>query len=533
MFERLKSLINGANIAGAAAAPKKTKTIDVLAKEVLQGKWGAGETRKKKLTAAGYNYNAVQKKVNELVIDKVAREVLKGKWGAGDTRKKKLKAAGYDYYAVQKRVNEIIKQGKTIIDKELDACKVQADWMKNYTYKWEGNPTVAKSKKYGTCVTYVACVLQRIGVLKSGESIWHDKNGKVDFSNNKMEILYLKGSLKSLKKQLKRGDIVMAGDKNSVQAGGNSHIFILNGTWDSNSNPYIWDNNSATRVKQGKSALHTYSGNNQVIAVVRLKTNSATKQGYQGKFPEYKLVKTNAEVISDAIKWAKWIASDNRFHYGHGKDAHHNGCFFCGTQKLKQNHGIKNPDYTYCCNPFVGAAWAHGGGDAQAYKMCHNCDSWDFGTGSGSYHTSSLFDKVSLNSLKPGDVLCSDNHVALYIGNGKVVQAGHEDDNKVNSNSWNTSINIDTWNGYKRAYRYNGKVNVERPLSHGEVSDRVALWQKYLDWYFNGQVGSAEGIFGDNTLKWTKKFQEQELGKGQGDGYVGQKTIDAAKKVKK
>lgn len=43
------------------------KSVDTLAKEVIQGKWGNGDERKKKLTAAGYNYNAVQKRVNELL----------------------------------------------------------------------------------------------------------------------------------------------------------------------------------------------------------------------------------------------------------------------------------------------------------------------------------------------------------------------------------------------------------------------------------------------------------------------------------
>lgn len=42
-----------------------TKTVAELAKEVIAGKWGVGETRKKKLTAAGYNYNAVQTEVNK------------------------------------------------------------------------------------------------------------------------------------------------------------------------------------------------------------------------------------------------------------------------------------------------------------------------------------------------------------------------------------------------------------------------------------------------------------------------------------
>lgn len=43
-------------------------------------------------------------------IDEIAREVIKGKWGNGSERKKKLTAAGYDYSKVQKRVNELLKK---------------------------------------------------------------------------------------------------------------------------------------------------------------------------------------------------------------------------------------------------------------------------------------------------------------------------------------------------------------------------------------------------------------------------------------
>ena len=55
--------------------------------------------------------------MNELVkgsgkksVDAVAKEVIAGKWGNGANRKKKLQAAGYDYGAVQKRVNEMLKK---------------------------------------------------------------------------------------------------------------------------------------------------------------------------------------------------------------------------------------------------------------------------------------------------------------------------------------------------------------------------------------------------------------------------------------
>lgn len=43
------------------------KSVDEIAREVIQGKWGNGTERKKNLTNAGYDYNAVQKRVNELM----------------------------------------------------------------------------------------------------------------------------------------------------------------------------------------------------------------------------------------------------------------------------------------------------------------------------------------------------------------------------------------------------------------------------------------------------------------------------------
>lgn len=49
---------------------EKKKTVNELAKEVIQGKWGNGSERKKKLTAAGYNYTAVQAEVNRILYAK-------------------------------------------------------------------------------------------------------------------------------------------------------------------------------------------------------------------------------------------------------------------------------------------------------------------------------------------------------------------------------------------------------------------------------------------------------------------------------
>lgn len=97
------------------------KTVDEIAREVIAGEWGNGTDRKNRLTTVGYDYDAVQKRVNELVaegnnqaaakktVDEIAREVIRGLWGNGTDRKNRLTAAGYDYSAVQKRVNELLK----------------------------------------------------------------------------------------------------------------------------------------------------------------------------------------------------------------------------------------------------------------------------------------------------------------------------------------------------------------------------------------------------------------------------------------
>lgn len=47
--------------------PVVTKSIKTIAREVIAGSWGDGETRKKRIEAAGYNYDAVSKEVNNIL----------------------------------------------------------------------------------------------------------------------------------------------------------------------------------------------------------------------------------------------------------------------------------------------------------------------------------------------------------------------------------------------------------------------------------------------------------------------------------
>lgn len=377
------------------------------------------------------------------------------------------------------------------------------------------------------------------------ENVFYEENGKVvagRANDTKLSKAKRTAAIKAFCEQVKA-----KGYKPMIYAS----LSWLNNQLDMSKLPYdVWvaQYNSTCDYK-GKYIIWQYSSSGKVAGIsgnvdmnhcyiepkrVDPPKPDTDNKGYTGKFPAYRLVKTNAKVKEDTCKWARWIAGYNIFHYGHGEHAHHNGCFFCKTQRLKMNHGIVEPEYTYCCNPFVGAAWAHGGGDATAYKMCHSCNSWDFNMGSGSYEKSKLFDKLgkpAKSNLKAGDVLCNSHHVALYIGDGKIAEAGHEDNNVINSKSWNSSIEITSldYSSFDRVYRYNGSVNADRPLMHGEVSDRVADLQRFLVWY--GYSITVDGIFGQGTLDAVKKFQKAE-----GltvDGSVGEATIAKMKTIKK
>jgi hypothetical protein len=106
----------------AAIVVEPRHPIDQIAKEVINGQWGTGATRKAALTTAGYIYLDVQKKVNELLtkkivvprktVEQIAREVIAGKWSVGLIRKIWLKAEGYDPDEVQKVVNQILAPAK-------------------------------------------------------------------------------------------------------------------------------------------------------------------------------------------------------------------------------------------------------------------------------------------------------------------------------------------------------------------------------------------------------------------------------------
>ena len=99
--------------------PGSSSSDEDVAREVIAGVWGNGQDRINRLTNAGYNASNIQAIVNSLLsggssstasydVTEIAQEVIRGLWGNGQDRINRLTNAGYDYNEVQQKVNELL-----------------------------------------------------------------------------------------------------------------------------------------------------------------------------------------------------------------------------------------------------------------------------------------------------------------------------------------------------------------------------------------------------------------------------------------
>jgi lysozyme len=94
------------------------KTVDELAREVLSGKWGNGDDRKNRITTAGYDYAAIQVKVNELLHTQSRPQAVYYTIQRGDTLSGIARRYGTSVSAIQKLNASLIR----------NVNRIQAGW---------------------------------------------------------------------------------------------------------------------------------------------------------------------------------------------------------------------------------------------------------------------------------------------------------------------------------------------------------------------------------------------------------------------
>ena len=109
------------------------------------------------------------------------------------------------------------------MQKWYDAMKKQFNWSKDQIYAWVEGPTVANSKKKGTCITFPAVSLQRIGMLPKGKYFYFHPQKKrisgtgaayVKKHTELYKVSYPNKTLKQLRKEgkIKKGDVIGYGN---------------------------------------------------------------------------------------------------------------------------------------------------------------------------------------------------------------------------------------------------------------------------------------------------------------------------------
>jgi hypothetical protein len=273
-----------------------------------------------------------------------------------------------------------------------------------------------------------------------------------------------------------------------------------------------------------------------------------SKKTYDGALPttaEIKVASRNG-IHKGIASWCKKIADSGKYGYKqYTDDPDTHKCPIC----------YKGTGNGWNCIGYAFASWKHGGGIPCkcSCDVVYNglCDRWvDMTTAEVLASMKSRIGvddikairngnkAIPASSLETGDLLFFYNHddtyqhMGVYVGDGKIADDtnGRSKDIAYGSSyaSYNKSMPC------LFAVRYSGSRTY---IKQGDEGKAVLEWQDYLDWYTDGQFykecGKGDGYFGSNTHKYTVAFQEKEMGKGEGDGTVGQKTISVAKSIRK
>ena len=580
MFERLKSLIGGANIAGAAAVKKKT--ITDIGREVIAGDWGSGDERIAELKRKGYNPDEVQKEVNrllscrELIIQNMRAWAIKtsaepyryvywtepyghecAKCHPHGGKNKGWQCIGWaiacwhhgglpipcNCGVLDNGTCERILKAKT----DAEALKIAQKELKIKDIKVirNGGDLIPKSwvQPGDIGALFTGNVFQHLIMFMGNDKLTDSTQGRTDaddiradrkFSGRyvtrlKLLIRYTgKGLTKPEKKTVDElahevlDDMWYSGDvRKRALTECNYDYDAVQKRVDEILNPP----KTSSTIKIGQ-ATKDYDGkagdsSGKEVTKSNFSYSSSSTSAYNWTYVFRPKDSTKAE--KSASMCEKAIANNNIGYSKNGETEYGKDRAMTklakavdyDLSKISTKCGLSCGDLICLCNQYAGLSTCYiGSALPLAEKLKENknftCLSYKKGM-----------------ELKRGDVLITahsngkNNHVAMVLVGTKPAPKPSK-------------------KGYTGAYPTVAEIKKETKrnyLKKGDKGESVKKLQKYLNWYSDGKFfeesGNADGIYGANTLKWCKKFQEKELGKGEGDGTVGKKTIAAMKKVKK
>lgn len=193
-----------------------------------------------------------------------------GWWGEASTKSLQRWINKYNtWYAEKHHLPVPIVPKPDPLQPWYDAMKIQFEWSKNQEYDFDDNPTIENSRYKGTCITFPAVSLQRIGLLPKGKYFYLYPNTMKIAGNGadyvkehpeKYILWYPNKTIAELGSIIHKGDIIGYGEPayhTMVYMGKDSsgrplfnsmgHQKILNGTYSYYANRKI---NMLVRIKE-------------------------------------------------------------------------------------------------------------------------------------------------------------------------------------------------------------------------------------------------------------------------------------------
>lgn len=317
-------------------------------------------------------------------------------------------------------------------------------------------------------------------------------------------------------------------------------LYRVRKTWaDAKSQVGAYKNLANAKKVADEKHLNVYDDKGKLVYEGKKKADTNPKP-YAGSYPTAAEIKaaSNAGTRAYMLKWAKDIAASGKYKYKRfTDDPKTHQCPICHP----------NSGNGWNCMGYAIAAWKHGG------KLPCNCSCAWFGDGEWdkilkmndadalayAQKKTGLKDvavirnggkTIPTSKLMAGDILGlydgnDIQHIVLYVGNGKITDS-------TSGRKPNIAYGVPMYKEYqaKVAIRYTGGKNYMQFYDRGAGVKKI---KDYLVWYNPKNKFADDDVFGTGTQTAVTEFQNKEMGKGQGDGLAGQKTVDAMKKYKK